>query len=288
MMCHEHILSGTPGELQAVLNSQKDIVNNYQWIFFGNAENIFNTCKVWGSTPPAAGENDPVISNIPALILEGAYDPVTPLAYGKKVAQNLSHSYYVEFPNQGHTPMFGDTTGCASRLVQAFFNDPGREPDRSCMALLPPINFITPYSGDPPVKLEVTAGMGLTAKIPVEWEKFFDGFYLRNNSSLDITQLVVIRTFFLDQSSLLDSLSSKLYGYSGFDAAPILVGTRKAHNLNWSLYETTSYGRPVELAMADSPQGDALVVLLFCHRDELDALVQTVYLPVIDSVVPSQ
>lgn len=288
MMCHEHILAGTPEELQAVLDSQKDIVNNYQWIFFGDAEDIFNTCKVWDSTPPASGENNPVVSDIPTLIFEGAYDPVTPPAYGKEVARNLSHSYYVEFPNQGHTSLFGDTTGCASSLVQAFFDDPGREPDRSCVATLPSINFLTPYTGNPPVKLEVSEGFGLKAKMPVEWEKIFDGFYLRNNSSLDITQLVVIRTFFFDTTSLLDSLSSKLYGYNGFDAAPILVGTRKANGLDWSLYETTSYGRPVELAMADSAQGDAVVVLLFCHKDELDALVQTVYLPVIDSVVPSQ
>jgi hypothetical protein len=270
------------------LDSQKDIVNNYQWIFFGDAEDIFNTCSVWGSTPPASGENDPVISDIPTLILEGTYDPVTPPAYGKQVARNLSHSYYVEFPNQGHTPLVGDTTGCASRLVQEFFNNPVSEPDRSCVALLPPINFIIPYTGDPPVKLEVQGGMGLTAKMPVDWGKIFDGIYLRNNSPLDITQLVVIRTFFLDQSSLLESLSSKLYGYGGFDSAPILVDTRNANDLDWSLYETTSYGRPVELAIADSPRGDALVVLLFCHRDELDALLQTVYLPVIDSVVPSQ
>ncbi len=287
MMCHEHILSGTPEELQSVLDAQKDIVKSYQWVFFGNAEDIFNTCRVWGSTPPAAGENAPVVSDIPTLIFEGAYDPVTPPMYGKQVAKNLSHSYYIEFPNQGHTPFLGDTTGCASALVLAFFDHPESEPNRSCMADLTPIQFITPYTGNPPAKLELETGFGLTAKMPVEWDKYFDGFYRRNNSPLDITQLAVIRTFFIDAGTLLDSLSSKLYGYGGFDGAPILVGTREANDLHWSLYNTTSYGRPVEVALADTPQGDALVVLLFCHTDELDALYQTVYLPVIDFVVPA-
>jgi hypothetical protein len=51
------------------------------------------------------------------------------------------------------------------------------------------------------------------------------------------------------------------------------------------LYQTSSYGRPVELAMADT-NGTAIVVLLFCHEDEREALIQTVYLPMIDSVLP--
>jgi hypothetical protein len=285
MMCHEHILSGTPEELQATMDTQQDIGASYHWLFFGNAKDMFNTCKVWGSVPPAAGEKDPVVSDIPSLVIEGAYDPVTPPMYGKQVAQNLSHSYYVEFPNQGHTPMLGDTTDCAFGMVLAFFDDPGREPDRACLANLPSVNFVTPYTGTPPVKLEVRQGIGLTAKMPVEWQKLFDGFYFRNNSPLDITQIVVIHTTFLDSGMFLDSLSSKLYGYEGFDGPPILTGTRKANALEWSLYETTSFGRPVELAMADGSDGGAVIVLLFCHGDEKEALYNTLYLPIIDSVI---
>ncbi len=288
VICHEHILSGTSEELQAIMDVNHDIGKYMRLPFFGDATDMFNTCKVWGSKPPAAGEKDPVVSDIPTLIIEGTYDPATPPMYGKQVSQNLSHSYYVEFPNQGHVPLFGDTTGCASGMILAFFDNPGREPDRACMGNLPSINFITPYTGNPPVQLAVEEGYGLTAKMPVEWDKYSDGFYRRDNSPLDITQLAIARAYFFDSSALLDSLSSKLYGYHGFDAAPILVGTRKANGLDWSLYETTSYGRPVELAMSDSAQGDALIVLLFCHKDELDALYQTVYLPIIDSVVPFQ
>ena len=286
MMCHEHILAGTPEELQAVLDTQKDLGKYYQWFFFGNAKDIFNTCEVWGSTPPAQGEKDPVISDIPSLIFEGAYDPVTPPSYGKQVAQNLSHSYYLEFPNQGHTPLFGDTTGCASSILQSFLTDPNHEPQQACMAELPSVNFVTPYNGDPPVKLTVEEGFDVTAKMPVEWKKIFDGFYYRNNSPLDITQVAVFGIY-ADTNNILSLLSSKLYGYEGLDTAPNLVGTRKANGLTWSLYETTSYGRPVELAMADNGSGGSLVVVLFCHKDEHDALYQTVYLPIIDSAKPA-
>lgn len=287
MMCHEHILAGTPQELQSVMDSQHDIGASYHWLFYGDAKDMFNTCKVWGATPPAAGEKDPVVSDIPSLILEGAYDPVTPPLFGKQVAQHLKNSYYVEFPNQGHTPLVGDSTGCASKMVLAFFDDPGHQPDRACLANLAPVSFLIPYTGNPPVKLAVEQGLGLTAKMPIEWDKFFDGYYRRDNSTLDITQIAIIRTFFIDSTTLLDSMSSKLYGYDGFDSAPTMVGIRKANDLAWSLYKTTSYGRPVDLAVADSPQGDAMVVLLFCHKDEHDALYQTVYLPIIDSVKPA-
>jgi pimeloyl-ACP methyl ester carboxylesterase len=286
MMCHEHILAGTPEELQSVFDVQAEIGRPYNWIFLGNAKDVFNTCKVWGAVPPSATEKDPVISDVPSLILEGAYDPVTPPVYGKQVAKNLSHSFYVEFPNQGHTPMVGDDSGCASAMVVSFLEDPNHEPDQECLANLRTVDFVIPYNGDPPVDLIVQKGSGLTAKMPVKWDKYYDGFFLRDNSPLDITQIVITRTYFINSTILLNSLSSKLYAYEGFDAAPTMVDSRKANGLNWALYKTASYGRPVNLAVADTPQGDALIVLLFCHSDEHDALYQTVFLPIIDSVKP--
>ncbi|HTX93104.1 MAG TPA: alpha/beta fold hydrolase [Anaerolineales bacterium] len=285
VMCHEAVLATTPGDLQAAMDSQHDIGRYFRLPFFGDAQTLFNTCKVWGSTPPYPGENDPVVSDIPTLVIEGKYDPATPPAFGKQVAANLSHSYYMEFPNQGHTPTATDTSGCAFDTMLAFFDNPDQSPDMSCLANIKGVNFIVPYTGNPPLKLEKVDSTTYSALMPTEWENSYPGFYRRGNSDLDITQVAAFSTF-LDTSELLRSLSSKLYGYGGFDAAPVQSGVRHANGLDWALYSTTSYGRPVELAMADSPNRGAYVVILFCHGDERTALYQTVFLPIIDSLEP--
>jgi pimeloyl-ACP methyl ester carboxylesterase len=284
VMCHEHILATTPQDLQASMDSQHDIGRYFRLPFFGKAENLFNTCRVWGSQSPLASEIEPVVSDIPTLIIEGKYDPATPPIFGRQVAAHLKNSYYMEFPNQGHTPTATDQSNCAFGTMLSFFDHPTKIPDLTCLAKINGVSFLVPYTGDPPLELSTQNGYGFTSKAPASWKSLGFGIYYRDNSPLDITQLVILQTKY-NSTELLDSLSSKLYGYQGFDAAPVEIGTRQANGLTWALYKTTSYGRPVDLAMADDPNGEALVVLLFCHKDEHDALYQTVYLPVIDSVV---
>jgi pimeloyl-ACP methyl ester carboxylesterase len=103
---------------------------------------MFDTCKVWGAIPPAVGENDPTISSIPSLIIEGKYDPATPPIFGHHVAAQLSNSYYMEFPNQGHTPTATDTSGCAFGTMLAFFDNPKEKPDMKCLAAIKGVKFI--------------------------------------------------------------------------------------------------------------------------------------------------
>ncbi|MGB8212644.1 MAG: alpha/beta fold hydrolase [Anaerolineales bacterium] len=144
MTCHEQVLATTPQDLQASRNSQDDQSVYYPLPFFNDAQTLFNACKMWGSVPPAPGENDAVVSAIPALIIEGKYDPATPPIFGKQVAANLSHSYYMEFPNQGHTPTATDTSSCASSTMLAFFDNPQLAPDMTCLLSIKGVDFITP------------------------------------------------------------------------------------------------------------------------------------------------
>ena len=142
MTCHEQILASTPLFLQAAMDAQQDVGRYFRLPFFGNAQTMFDTCKVWGAVPPAAGENNPTVSDIPSLIIEGKYDPTTPPIFGKQVAAQLSHSYYMEFPNQGHTPTATDTSGCAFATMLAFIDNPGKKPDMTCLAAIQGVKFI--------------------------------------------------------------------------------------------------------------------------------------------------
>ncbi len=286
VMCHEHVLATTPEQLQAASSAPQDI-REYAWLpFYGNAQDLFNACKSWGATPPVAGENDPVSSNIPTLIITGSFDPATPPILARQVAAHLSHSYYFEFPNQGHTPTAADSSGCAMQTAQAFFDNPGVEPDRSCLDKIPAVSFILPYSGTPPIKLKNADVGGISASVPANWLTLGDGFYARSNSPFDITQIGFFRAP-VSAASLMGWISMKAYGYRGLDAAPVPAGQRPdaRGGLDWTLYTSTSYGRPVDIAMADT-RGQSVVVISFSNHDEHDAIYRTVFLPMVDSLQP--
>jgi hypothetical protein len=166
-------------------------------------------------------------------------------------------------------------------IARDFLDDPDVEPDRDCMDDLPPVEFIVPYTGDPPLELETREVWGVTVEAPQDWWNLGDGFFFRANSPIDITQIGVFQDF-LTPEELVDWFSLGAYGYRGLDSPPFQVGQRQANGLTWSLYISSSNGRPVDIAMADYGF-NSLVVIMFSNMDEHEALYNTVFLPMVDS-----
>ena len=79
-------------------------------------------CDNWPVPPSDPAEWEPVVSDVPALLLSGAYDPVTPPDWGDAAAGYLANSRHFEFLGAGHVPSAADR--CAGDLVAAFFDDP--------------------------------------------------------------------------------------------------------------------------------------------------------------------
>ena len=280
MMCHELVLATLPEELDEI--STRRGVQDYGWLpFYGDANDIYRACQSWGSTGPYLGENKLVESDIPSLVIAGTFDPATPPFFARQVADRLGRSYYFEFANQGHTPTASDESGCAMAIARDFLEDPDVEPDRDCMDDLPPVEFIVPYTGDPPLELETREVWGVTVEAPQDWWNLGDGFFFRANSPIDITQIGVFQDF-LTPEELVDWFSLGAYGYRGLDSPPFQVGQRQANGLTWSLYISSSNGRPVDIAMADYGF-NSLVVIMFSNMDEHEALYNTVFLPMVDS-----
>lgn len=282
MMCHEHVLATTPQELEAV--SSQPGINSYAWLpFYGDANDVYKSCQSWGAVGPLLGENDPVVSEIPSLVITGSYDPTTPPKYGRQLAEHLPNSYYFEFENQGHVPSAADSSGCAMDTVLDFLDNPIVEPNRDCMDDLKKVEFLTPYTGTPPLKMTSTELFGITVDVPDDWYwDWFGGFFVRANSPFDITQIGAFRTYFSSASELKDYFSLSAYGYRGLDAAPIEAGTHTANGRIWMLYTGKSNNRPVDLAIADLGS-TSYVIMMFSHADERDALYNTLFLPMIDS-----
>ncbi len=79
-------------------------------------------CALWrrGNIPKDYAE--PTRADVPALILTGQWDPVTPPMYGDTAAKYLSHSLHVIVPHGGHG--FNGLNGldCIDNLVVSFIN----------------------------------------------------------------------------------------------------------------------------------------------------------------------
>jgi hypothetical protein len=166
-------------------------------------------------------------------------------------------------------------------IVRQFLDNPSTEPDRTCLNEMKPVEFVVPYKGNPPLALRAIEAYGIRVDVPEEWRPLGGGFYYRGNSPFDITEAGLLRIP-LSSGYIENWFSLEAYGYRGLDSPLIPAGQRKANGFTWRLYTSSSYGRPVDIAMADDG-GWSIVVLLFCNQDEHDALYQTVYLPMIDS-----
>jgi pimeloyl-ACP methyl ester carboxylesterase len=91
-------------------------------------------CDAWDADPADASIARPVTGEVPALVLAGRFDPVTPPSWGRAVAEAQARSWFVEFPAYSHGVSFQP---CAREMVGWFIDDPSTEPDRTCLDSLP-------------------------------------------------------------------------------------------------------------------------------------------------------
>lgn len=101
----------------------------------------------WDGATAEPIENEAVISDVPALILSGGYDPSTPPAWGELAAAGLSHGTHVELRGFGHIalgqlPSTAAAPSCAMQLIAAFLADPTQPVDRTCVDALPAPAFL--------------------------------------------------------------------------------------------------------------------------------------------------
>jgi pimeloyl-ACP methyl ester carboxylesterase len=91
---------------------------------------LFAVCKEWSVAPPDPRENLPVSSDVPTLVLAGEGDPITPPAWGRMVAEDLSHAYFYEVPDAAHWVF--RSSDCAVQMALAFWEHLAEDPGEIC------------------------------------------------------------------------------------------------------------------------------------------------------------
>lgn len=127
VQCNEELPFDTMGTAYAAAQGLQPQIAAY---YLPTVQALFDACSDWTGSRPAAIENMPVRSELPALILAGEGDPITPPEWGRLVAEDLSHAYFREFAGNGHWAT--RSSSCALQMALAFWENPSIDPAGIC------------------------------------------------------------------------------------------------------------------------------------------------------------
>jgi pimeloyl-ACP methyl ester carboxylesterase len=127
--CQEEIPKHAFEEVVTEAAGVPERISDYAVQFFAALD--YAVCEVWGVEASLAGESAPVESDVPALVLAGAVDSITPAQWGRSAAGHLSKGWFYEIPGEAHGTM--RTSACAREIALTFLEDPGAEPDAACI-----------------------------------------------------------------------------------------------------------------------------------------------------------
>jgi hypothetical protein len=99
------------------------------------------TCAVWPKGRVPADFNRPLATPVPALVLAGEFDPVTPPRYGEQIVKSLPNGRLFVLRGQGHSVL---GAGCMPKLFAQFMEKAdARALDGKCLDTL---NYVAPFT----------------------------------------------------------------------------------------------------------------------------------------------
>lgn len=103
-------------------------------------------CRVWNVEQAPAAQHQPVVSDVPTLVMAGQFDGGVPDYIVEQNVEGLSHATYVEFPAVGHQQLafFNQSHHCARDIARAFLADPDADLDTGCADEMPAFDFTPP------------------------------------------------------------------------------------------------------------------------------------------------
>ena len=97
----------------------------------------FNSLSNWHPFRAEVLENQPVISDIPTLMVSGSLDPVTPISNSIEALGYLKNGYGVIFQDESHDL----ANPCFLKIAEDFLNNPFHKPDLDCSKIRQPIEW---------------------------------------------------------------------------------------------------------------------------------------------------
>lgn len=280
--CHEQVYFTTPEEMDAALSAPPVIRKFALAAMFGDTRRIFQLCDSWGALPYNSLNRQPVVSDIPTLVLAGQYDPTTPATAAELVSKDLTNDFFYIIPGMGHGATVGNE--CALALVKNFLRNPAQEPDSRCLENLARFEFFLPYDGRPATFAPIIEHpLRLKGIVPQGWRKeTIDSIYYRRAYLFDPT-LALFGIFSLPKEQAFQVISSGFIN-SGFDEPAKKIETRQANGLDWTIYATKFNGEPVFVALAEASRYRTIVLAMVVSGPEREASYNGLFLPMLDGL----
>jgi pimeloyl-ACP methyl ester carboxylesterase len=111
-------------------------------------DGLDTVCRIWPHGPIDADFHAPLASDVPALLLSGSDDPVTPPAFAQLAARGFSRGLSIVLGGFGHGQL---TAPCMDRVLAQFLARASVVGlDVSCTRRARPMPFFTSLNGPPP------------------------------------------------------------------------------------------------------------------------------------------
>jgi pimeloyl-ACP methyl ester carboxylesterase len=127
-----------------------DLSADYSQTLMGNLmmEIVDLQCKIWPRGEVVENFHQPVVSDIPVLLMSGERDPVTPPHYATQAAETFSNSLNLVAHGQAHSVM---KNVCLRDITTEFIEQGSVENlDTSCVENILPAPFFTSLLGPDP------------------------------------------------------------------------------------------------------------------------------------------
>lgn len=109
------------------------------------AHDLGAQCQVWPKGAIPADFHQPLRSAVPALLMSGEFDPVTPPRYGNAVVKTLRNGRHLTVRGQGHNVI---GVGCMPKLFAQFIDKAdAKSLDARCLKTLPYSPPFTSFNG---------------------------------------------------------------------------------------------------------------------------------------------
>ena len=103
---------------------------------------VLAVCELWEIPVLDELTEQVVQSDVPALLLSGEFDPITPEQNALTVLEGLSQGQSFTFSNTGHGAVFD--SACARNMMADFLADPTAVVNAACLSETPELDFVTP------------------------------------------------------------------------------------------------------------------------------------------------
>jgi len=268
VMCHDFLSELTPESAWDAGDVGDPLFDE---LFTGTVERDSEAvCDLFptGSAPPSIIE--PVQSDVPTMIMSGAYDPITPPWFADAIAPGFSNGQVAVLPHAGHAAIAVD---CGMEIALAFWSDPTSEADQSCIATsAEPIWIVESLEGVDFEPFSV-ALLGLTGVAPTGWTEQGPGVTVRNDANVAHQLVLLQQGAELPAEQFVGLLSQQLGG----EAVP--GGELEVAGRTWSINNVDSALGGIRIFTAEEDGFTFLVAAIGPEADIED--LQTHVLPTV-------